>query len=214
MKVNLLSLIKDNIQIVITVLLMVIISGYVGMWSQKSTIEEWQNRYNAYRDSAAVVVEENKALLARVENMTEYVREVNDSIMKLNEGLDQRMEQLVALRSDLDSIRINITPEILEVTPPEVRDYVATLEQTVEVQDSTITELRAVDRLRVAQIDTLLIANSELVSQLDSVNVILNGLPDGPSDPDKIFGFIPKPSRTQSFIGGTLIGIVIMSVVK
>lgn len=210
MKINPIKLITENVQIVVTVIVVALASSYMGMWSQQDDIDRWRDAYDNYKDSVELLRQENTQLLDRVAQMTEHVGEIEDSIAVLNRGLAERTAQIIALRDRLDSIRVNINDSILEITPPEVREYVATLEQTVEVQDSTITELRAVDRLRVTQIDTLLFANELLTAQLDSVNVVLGGIPETPDNPNKILGFIPKPTRTQSFILGTITTLVIV----
>lgn len=210
MKINPIKLITENVQIVVTVIVVALASSYMGMWSQQDDIDRWRDAYDNYKDSVELLRQENTQLLDRVAQMTEHVGEIEDSIAVLNRELTERTAQIIALRDRLDSIRVNINDSILEITPPEVREYVATLEQTVEVQDSTITELRAVDRLRVTQIDTLLFANELLTAQLDSVNVVLGGIPETPDNPNKILGFIPKPTRTQSFILGTITTLVIV----
>lgn len=210
MKINPIKLITENVQIVVTVIVVALASSYMGMWSQQDDIDRWRDAYDNYKDSVELLRQENTQLLDRVAQMTEHVGEIEDSIAVLNRELAERTAQIIALRDRLDSIRVNINDSILEITPPEVREYVATLEQTVEVQDSTITELRAVDRLRVTQIDTLLFANELLTAQLDSVNVVLGNIPETPDNPNKILGFIPKPTPTQSFILGTITTLVIV----
>lgn len=209
MKLNLskvVSFITSNIQVIILVIVVATLSSYIGMWTQKDNIEEWRDRYGAFKDSAAVIVSENQALKVRVTEIQEYVSDVNDSILKLNRELDYKTGQLIALRQDLDSIRINITPEMLEVTPPEVRDYIVALEETIDVQSDVIEQQNARETFRVQQVDSLLYANNLLTTQLDSITVFLGGLPETPSNPNKILGFIPKPTRIQSAIVGAIIG--------
>src|SRR6056300_1468589 len=130
MKINLVKLLRDNVSLIVTALIVAMMSSYLGRWSQKDDIDLWKGLYNAYRDTTAVLVEENRQLTVRVENIQRYVAEINDSIVALNRNLDVRVAQLDDLRGDLDSIKVNITPEILVVTPPEVKEYVASLETT------------------------------------------------------------------------------------
>lgn len=204
------NLLKNNIQIVITVIVVAVLSSYMGMWSQKSEIDEWIDKYELYRDNSQQLARENRILQNRVTNLTSFVEEINDSIVKLNRNLDVKLSELSDLRSDLDSIRISIAPGDLEVTPPAVQAYVAVLENTVRTQETVIDEMTARDRLRVAQIDTLLLTNGLLVSQLDSINTFLDNIPETPNNPDKILGIIPKPTRTQSFIAG--VGLTLLVV--
>jgi len=43
-------------------------------------------------------------------------------------------------------------------------------------------------------------------TRADSLATIVAAIPEPPKNPNKVLGFIPKPTRTQTFILGTLVG--------
>lgn len=207
---QILEFLKDNLQLVVAVILVAGLSSYAGMCSQQDDIDKWRDRYNNYRESTQEIVDNYPVLQDSLANIQVFIDAANDSIDNLNENLDQRDEELANLDARIDSLRGLITDQDLEVLPPNIQTYIATLEETVEIQEVQIDSLNARDRLRVRVINDLTLQNDLLSTQLDSVVTILEGTPEDPGNPNKILGFIPKPTRTQSFLAG--VGLTLLTV--
>lgn len=209
-----LEIFRDNLQTVIAIILVAVVSSYLGMCSQKDDIDRWRERYNEYRETTQQIVEQNTVLKDSLNVIDVSINASNDSIDILNENLDERTQELTNLDVKIDSLRGLITAQDLEVLPPNIQTYITTLEETVEVQEIQIDSLTARDRLRVRVIDDLQLQNRLLTTQLDSVTTILQGIPEDPGNPNKILGFIPKPTRTQSFLTGAGLTLLVVLVAQ
>ncbi len=205
---------RDYFPIILTVLICATVFSYLGRWSQKSTIQEWKEQYEEFRDDVEELTLSNRVLLDSISSLAVKVEAANDSIAALTEDIEVRDRELSTLRRELDRQESNITPEMIEETPPEVQVYISTLERTVNLQEIQIEKLEESNALLRTVNENLLLQNRMLVIRVDSVTSILNNIPDSPDDPDKILGFIPKPTRIQSFLGGVLATVIVIIGVK
>lgn len=208
---NLLKLIRENVGIVVAVLAVVFVSGYIGNLTNQSEIERWRTEYQNYRDSVVVVLEQNVEMRDYIDQLEQQNQEINDSIMALNEEIEVTQTQISTLKDSLTSIEI--TPEMLEVTPPEVVAALELKDEIIAQQDSQIVQLTELTELQKVTISVLEEQRDTALVQVDRLTTTLGNLPDTPDNPDKILGFIPKPTRTQSFILGSLttIGVFLVA---
>ena len=101
-----------------------------------------------------------------------------------------------------------MTDSILEETPQEVREYVAVVEQENEELKVALSAADMLQQNLVNQVALLTMSLDTQTLRADSLYTIVMNIPEPPSNPNKVFGFIPKPSRIQSFFIGAALATV------
>lgn len=174
----------------------------------KDSMEEYIEKYNAYKekvDSTNHMVDSLKTVIAIEAN------EAHAAQSRANVFADQSKKvkvELNNLKSRTDSTRKTITDstEMARVIIPKLDSVIVKQDTVIEQHKNEIFNLRlALDRK-----DTVI---TLLTMSRDSLQKVSKILPPAPKNPDKLFG-VTLPSRTTSFIAGTVVGVVLLTAIK
>jgi len=196
----------------ITAILLIVFVAFAG-WQ----LRDWgvDTELEAYR-------EQIEQFQANVEEVTQYGDSLQRENAQLLDALERNQEILDQAQAEADALE-NANKQIsehvdslkeaaqaaLDSVPPEVQEYVVALEDQV---DSLEDELSVQKEINLVQgIDMRLYqdlyANEKL--RADSLQATINAFPDeAVPDPEKLFGFIPLPSRKLSFLAGATTAVV------
>jgi hypothetical protein len=156
---------------------------------------------------------------------TEYVSTVSDSITKLNDGIVKKEVEIKKLEFIISSTKMSrIKLQGTQIRLDSVRNAAKDTTTLVAIQDSSIANLK----MQVAIADTIISRQDTVIAQKDTVIDLLKTslvLSESKADTlqktldytikqhnkkDKLFGFIPLPTRKfiaiAGFIGGAYIG--------
>jgi len=204
----LLHLLKTNVKLVVAVLITASVAGYITSWTKQSQLDQYIEEYEQFEEDAAVVREFADSLQEQlVENVLE-VQQLQDSMIVIVSNLNTSKVRIAELDRERQELKAQVTDSILEETPQEVREYVVVIEQENE---ELKVALSAADQLRqnlVNQVTLLTMSFDTQTLRADSLYTIVLNIPEPPGNPNKVFGFIPKPSRMQSFFIGAAVATV------
>ena len=173
----------------------------------REQIEQFQHDLNQVNQFADSLSNENQFLLDSLEqnqHQLETLQNEADVLERRNSEINQQIDDFrEAASAALDSV------------PEPVQQYVTALEGQV---DSLQEELDTQKHINLVQgLDVRLYkdlyANEK--TRADSLQAVMNTFPrEAVPNPEKLFGFIPLPSRTVSFISGAAtatVGILVLS---
>jgi uncharacterized phage infection (PIP) family protein YhgE len=208
-------------QLVLVGALVFAITFTFGSCQQKTTIAEFNQRYEQYQDSVKKVLFRNdfiaNASLARADSLKQdsikaarQTREIN----RLRNSLGDTQKEKDRLQRQIDSLRV-ATPDTSEISLKK-DTLIAELRRDSTVMDSTIRKLEQRDTTRLQTIATITRQSNANLQRAEAAEERLQNLPKPPNDPDKwFFDKFNKPTRTQvGVITGTIgliFGIVIGS---
>ena len=193
---------------------LVFIAFSIGNCGGEDKLDSFIIEYNEFKREAQKTTEFADSLKTAVVKLTDEAKEKEDTIKKLTIGISFKQKQTQSLKQKLTALEAHTevamdTTEILvlkDSTIDNLKTQVATTEAIVEEKDKII-------ELKTEQL--ALITNSlQLSTQRgDSLQRTLLSLPPTPKNPNKIFGFIPLPSRKTVAISALLSGIAIGTVI-
>jgi len=204
----LLQLLKTNVKLVVAVLITASVAGYITSWTKQSQLDQYIEEYEQFEEEAAVVREFADSLQEELAENDLEVQQLQDSMIVIVSNLNTSKVRIAELDKERQELKAQVTDSILEETPQEVRDYVVVIEQ--ENEELKIA-LSAADQLRqnlVNQVTLLTTSFDTQTLRADSLYTIVLNIPEPPGNPNKVFGFIPKPSRMQSFFIGAAVATV------
>jgi len=207
-KMPLLQLLKTNVKLVVAVLITASVAGYITSWTKQSQLDQYIEEYEQFEEEAAVVREFADSLQEELAENDLEVQQLQDSMIVIVSNLNTSKVRIAELDKERQELKAQVTDSILEETPQEVRDYVVVIEQ--ENEELKIA-LSAADQLRqnlVNQVTLLTTSFDTQTLRADSLYTIVLNIPEPPGNPNKVFGFIPKPSRMQSFFIGAAVATV------
>ena len=207
-KVELLQLLTSNVKLVIAVLITVSVAGYITSWTKQSEIDKYIEEYEQFEEDVAVAREFADSLQEElVENELE-VQELQDSMVVIVSTLNTSKDRIAELDREKQVLKAQVTDSILNETPPEVIEYVAVVEQENEELKVALSAADMLQQNLVNQVALLTMSLDTQTLRADSLYTIVMNIPEPPSNPNKVFGFIPKPSRIQSFFIGAALATV------
>ena len=189
----------------IIIVLLLLGTGFVvydNMSGTKDDMEQYIQKYNTFKlqaDAANKMVDSLKTVIVIEEN------EARAAIGQANIYAAQvktAKNQVVGLKSNEDSLRKTITDsiEMARRIIPKLDSIIAQQDTVILHQDGEIKDLR----FALQKKDTVI---SLLTYSRDSLQKVIITIPMAPKNPNKMFG-ITLPSRTVTFIAGTVIGLV------
>ena len=189
----------------IIIVLLLLGTGFVvydNMSGTKDDMEQYIQKYNTFKlqaDAANQMVDSLKTVIVIEEN------EARAAIGRANVYATQvktAKNQVVGLKSNEDSLRKTITDsiEMARRIIPKLDSIIAQQDTVILHQDGEIKDLR----FALQKKDTVI---SLLTYSRDSLQKVIITIPMAPKNPNKMFG-ITLPSRTVTFIAGTVIGLV------
>jgi len=206
---RLLELLKTNINLIIAVLITASIAGYITSWTNQFEIDKYIEEYEQFEEDVAVAREFADSLQEElVENELE-VQELQDSMVVIVSILNTSKDRIAELDREKQVLKAQVTDSILEETPQEVREYVAVVEQENEELRVALSAADMLQQTLVSQVTLLTMSLDTQTLRADSLYTIVLNIPEPPSNPNKVFGFIPKPSRMQSFFIGAAVATVV-----
>jgi len=201
----------NNLIVKIVVIISLLLFGsiaYEKYANTKDTMEDYINKYNQYRgkvDSTNKMVDSLKTIIA-IEANEAHAAETRANGFANNSKKSKA--QLDSLRSETDSLRKTIkdSTEMARVIIPKLDSVISKQDTLIAQHKNEIANLR----ISLTKKDTII---SKLTLSRDSLQTVTQKLPEAPKNPNKMFG-ITLPSRTTSFIAGTLVGIVAITAIK
>ncbi len=189
----------------IIIVLLLLGTGFVvydNMSGTKDDMEQYIQKYNTFKlqaDAANKMVDSLKTVIVIEEN------EARAAIGQANIYAAQvktTKNQVVGLKLNEDSLRKTITDsiEMARRIIPKLDSIIAQQDTVILHQDGEIKDLR----FALQKKDTVI---SLLTYSRDSLQKVIITIPMAPKNPNKMFG-ITLPSRTVTFIAGTVIGLV------
>ncbi len=122
--------------------------------------------------------------------------------------LNTSKNRIAELDRERQELKAQVTDSILDETPQEVREYVAVVEEENEELKVALTAAERLTQNLEGQVALLTMSLDTQTQRADSLYTIVMNIPEAPSNPNKVFGFIPKPSRMQSFFIGAALATV------
>ena len=203
---ELLQLLTSNVKLVIAVLITASVAGYITSWTKQSEIDKYIEEYEQFEEDVAVAREFADSL--QEELVENEVQELQDSMVVIVSTLNTSKDRIAELDREKQVLKAQVTDSILNETPPEVIEYVALVEQENEELKVALSAADMLQQNLVNQVALLTMSLDTQTLRADSLYTIVLNIPEPPSNPNKVFGFIPKPSRMQSFFIGAAVATV------
>ena len=171
-------------------------------------MDQYIEEYEQFEEDAAVAREFADSLQEElVENELE-VQELQDSMVVIVSTLNTSKDRIAELDRERQELKAQVTDSILEETPQEVREYITVVEEENEELKVALSAADMLQQNLVNQVALLTMSLDTQTLRADSLYTIVMNIPEAPSNPNKVFGFIPKPSRIQSFFIGAALATV------
>lgn len=190
-----------------------IISFMLGKSDGNSKQEQFNVKYAEFKNNSEKVSNYADSLKVVVEKLQEESIKKDDIVKKLNGNIVQRTTQQKLLKTDLTELetRANLLTNLTTDTSLVVvykDSIIGNLKGQIVLADSVIIDQQSIITQKNSQ--TVLLQRAVAVSstRADSLQYILRTLPKPAPNPNKFFGFIPKPSRTVVGVAGFVLGIV------
>ena len=207
-KVKLLQLLKTNVKLVIAVLITASVAGYITSWTKQSQMDQYIEEYEQFEEDAAVAREFADSLQEELAENDLEVQELQDSMIVIVSILNTSKDRIAELDRERQELKAQVTDSVLNETPPEVREYIAVVEEENEELKVALSAADLLQQNLENQVALLTMSLDTQTLRADSLYTIVMNIPEAPSNPNKVFGFIPKPSRIQSFFIGAALATV------
>lgn len=195
--------------IAFAVLSAIVVTNYVTSIGDETKMSKYIQEVKTHKkraDSAVVAADSAKKLAAKLQADANAAKVKADS---LNKQVDVAKSKVAAAKSEIAGLKGQLT------SAQTLGDSVKTMVEIIVVQDSTIAKQDTIIEKQTKVIGTLNtaivekdIAYSTLWVSHTRLEDIIKNTPKAPSNPDKLFGFIKKPSRTTTFLTGVAVGIL------
>jgi hypothetical protein len=196
--------------------LIVVVSFMMGKSEANSKLEQFNMQYAEFKsniEKTSIYADSLNKIVIKLadENVKKEfaVKKLKNNIAQRTDQRDTLKKNLLKLETHADSLNKLLEDTTLVVIYKD--SIIGNLKGQVVVADSIITDQRGIIVQRDSQ--ALILSKSVTVSttRADSLQRVLRALPKSPPKPDKIFGFIPKPSRTvvgvTTFVLGVVVGV-------
>jgi len=201
-----LQLLTDNLHLLPLVLISVLLSSYTTSLFKQDQIDIYIEEFNQFKEQAEKTQQFADSLTSLVEEYKEEIEELNDSVLVQTSELTRASTVVATLSARTEELRDQLNDSVMEETPEQVVVYIDELEEeNVALKDNVSAANQLIATLQI-QSDLFQTSLTLETTRADSLATIVAAIPEPPSNPNRVFGFIPKPSRTQTFILGTLVG--------
>ena len=205
---GLLELLKTNVKLVIAVLITASVAGYITSWTKQSQMDQYIEEYEQFEEDAAVAREFADSLQEELAENDLEVQELQDSMIVIVSNLNTSKDRIAELDRERQELKAQVTDSVLNETPPEVREYIAVVEEENEELKVALSAADLLQQNLENQVALLTMSLDTQTLRADSLYTIVMNNPEAPSNPNKVFGFLPKPSRIQSFLIGAALATV------
>jgi hypothetical protein len=190
-----------------------IISFMLGKSDGNSKLEKFNIEYSEFKNNAQKTATFADSLKNEVQKLQDENAQKDGIVKKLTVSIAYRNTQKDTLRTNLIELENHVTLlNNLIVDTSLVVVYkdsiIGNLKKQVVVADSTIVDQSLIIAQKDAQSVLLQHAVALSSTRADSLQHILRTLPKPAPNSNKLFGFIPKPSRTVVGVTGFVLGVV------
>lgn len=202
---------RAGIYLALSFLLIFLGVGFLNSFRVQSELDRYIEEYNRFKAEAELTLVYADSIQNEIENYVTIVDELRTNLESVEKDYENSTRRIRDLERERNDARVQVTDSIIEITPPEVLEYVDALEnENIELRLS-IEILEEINNNKSQQINSLAAALELQTARADSLYIIVQNIPDAPVNTDKIFGFI-KPSRLSSFlIGAATASVIILS---
>jgi len=163
-------------------------------------------QYNEFKQEAEKTQQFADSLASLVEGYKEEIKELNDSIIVQVSKLNDAETRVADLGRRTANLREQLNDSLMSHVPEPVVAYIDGLEEENTALKQNVSAANQLIATLQIQNDLFQTSLTLETSRADSLAVIVANIPEPPKNPNKVLGFIPKPSRTQTFIVGTIVG--------
>lgn len=199
----------------------------VGSQSGKSDIEQWRDKYKQYyeeaqtakknaeqlkktSDSLATLAQSKDAKIDSLKSKADRLSRDRANLGRELGGLEGELDKLGSVIPAIDSITDTTAANRIRVAIQTRDTIIKTQKQTIKLANEEIVTLRSMSDSQKVSLGLLNQSLKASNQRGDSLQVVVDGLPKTPKNPNKFLGFIPMPSRTTvaiiSLAAGTYIG--------
>lgn len=175
------------------------------------------NTYDTYAEQVDDLRKRARAEKLRADSLNRVILERDIKIEQSDRRVRTLNTQLATLRGStsvlegqVDSLTETLTDSVTmarEIIPRQAT-IIVQKDEEIKTQGLIITEHVYTIHLRDQTISGLRISN-------DSLTALVLDIPEAPPNPNKLFGLIPMPSRTTTFVLGAVVGgVAVVSLVK
>jgi ABC-type transporter Mla subunit MlaD len=199
--------------------IVVIAAFMMGKCNGDDKLEQFNLRYAEFKNNSEKTSLYADSLNSLVVKLVDENAKKDDVVKKLKNNIVARANKQDALKSTLlqlekqaNLVTNTITDTSLVVVYKD--SIIGNLKGQVVIAESIITDQHVVIVQRDSQ--TVLLQRAVTVSstRADSLQHILRTLPPPAPNPNKLFGFIPKPSRTVVGVTALVLGVVVGAELK
>jgi hypothetical protein len=190
-----------------------IISFMLGKSDGNSKLEKFNIEYLEFKNNAQKTATFADSLKNEVQKLQDENAQKDGIVKKLTVSIAYRNIQKDALRTNLIELENHVTllnESIVDTSLVVVYkdSIIGNLKKQVVVADSTIVDQSLIIAQKDAQSVLLQRAVALSSTRADSLQHILRTLPKPTPNPNKLFGVIPKPSRTVVGVTAFVLGVV------
>ena len=190
-----------------------IISFMLGRSDGKGKLEQFNLEYSEFKNNSEKTSNYADSLKGIVGKLQDENIKKDGIVKKLTISIAYRETQQKLLKTDLSKLErhANLLADLMVDTSLVVvykDSVIGNLKSQVVLADSVIGDQHSIIAQKDSQ--TLLLQRAVTVSstRADSLQHILRTIPKPAPNPNKLFGFIPKPSRTVVGVTGFVLGVV------
>ena len=201
-----LQILKDNLHLVPLVLMCVFLSSYVTSMFNQDEMDIYIQQYNEFKQEAEKTQQFADSLASLVEGYKEEIKELNDSIIVQVSKLNDAETRVADLGRRTANLREQLNDSLMSHVPEPVVAYIDGLEEENTALKQNVSAANQLIATLQTQNDLFQTSLTLETTRADSLAIIVANIPEPPKNPNKVWGFIPKPTRTQTFILGALVG--------
>jgi hypothetical protein len=197
--------------------IIVIAAFMLGKCDGDNKLEKFNLQYAEFKNNSEKTSIYADSLNGVVVKLVDENAKKDDMVKKLKNNIAYRTNKQDALKSTLVQLEeqanlVTNTDTSLVVVYKD--SIIGNLKGQVVIAESIITDQHVVIAQRDSQ--TVLLQHAVTVSstRADSLQHILRTLPKSVPNPNKLFGFIPKPSRTVVGVTALVLGVVVGAELK
>ena len=197
--------------------IVVIAAFMMGKCDGDDKLEQFNLRYAEFKSNSEKTSLYADSLNSVVVKLVDENAKKDDMVKKLKNNIAYRTNKQDALKSTLvqleeqANLATNTDTSLVVVYKDSI---IGNLKGQVVIAESIITDQHVVIAQRDSQTVLLQHAVTVASTRADSLQHILRTLPKPAPNPNKLFGFIPKPSRTVVGVTALVLGVVVGAELK
>jgi len=197
-----------NVVIIAAIILVVIL--FKDFTNKKNIIDGFINESKQHEQDAKIVLVVNDSLKQQVVKHQKIAEDAQQKITILESRVKTTQATVATSKHKIDSLK-----NALKDTTHTMRDSLDILVVIVPKQDSIIMKQDIVIALRETQIhlqEKIVLQKDSSIKKLmianDTLSKIVAATPTLKKNPNKLFGFIPLPSRKTTLVVGFIAGVI------